>query len=390
MQNRGGQKSVSGRWNRRAPRRAGTFVFMVLAACGSASGQEGEVAATEAPREAPDARATRVEAAVVRPSSARIQTEIPGEVEGSRDALLASALGGFIERVSVQKGESVRNGQVLVRVDSALHGARLAQARVELEAAERELARAQRLSGAISQAQIDGARTRVDAANAALRVAQVTAGRTTIKAPFAGVVADVEAETGEVAAPGAPLVRIVNVDTVHVSLAVPDRDVVALRQGMEVRVRIRATGATRAGTIVHISPAANIQTRSFEVDVEVDNQDRTLLPGMIAQVEIATAAGADRVVLPQYALVTRLDGNGVFVVNGDRAQWRPVQTGSVVRDQVVVESGIQTGDRVIFTGHRELADGDRIMVVREGMCCTDGRVQYGDLEPAVAGDRADP
>jgi RND family efflux transporter MFP subunit len=362
-------------------------LLLLLVACGSASGQEEDSVTTEerAPADPPSATATRVEIATVTPTRASVSIQLPGEVEGSRDALLGAALGGYVERVMVDEGDEVRRNQVLARVDTASHGARAAQARVELEAAQRELERAERLTGAISEQQLHAAQNRVAAARAALRSARVTASRASIRAPFAGTIAAVDIEPGEIAAPGAPVVRLVRLDPIHVTLSVPDRDVVALRDGMDVAVTTSATPTPVDGTIVHISPAANLRTRAFEVKVEVPNEDARLLPGMIAQVQVVgdgDGAGP-QVVLPQYVLVTRLDGNGVFVEEDGAARWRAVQVGSVMRDQVIITSGLEAGERVIVTGHRELADGDEVMVTREGACCTNGRVTFGPSGPAV-------
>ena len=375
-------------------RTLGALPLCLALACGSASadGHESEAAestessssSSSGPVETPAPRATRVETATVTPSPADLTLRLPGEVEGSRDALLAAALGGYVEAVQVEEGEEVRRNQVLARVDAASHGARLAQARVELDAAQRELDRAERLGGAIGEQQRDAAQARVDAAQAAVRTAQVQAGRATIRAPFAGTIAAVDIERGEVAPPGAPAIRLVQLDPVHVNLAVPDRDVVALRPGMEARVWTNARGEPFEGRVLRISPAADLQTRAFSVDVEVQNPEGELLPGMIAQVEIHAGAAEPRIVLPQYVLVTRVSENGVFVHRDGVAHWRPVEVERVVRDQIIVASGVSAGDEVVVTGHRELAEGDTLLVAREGRCCESGRVVFDEEAGPVA------
>ena len=360
-----------------------TLLLITLLAHGACSSAEAgdEGAPAERERAATDEsslRAVRVEVAVVRTVRAGLESRWPGEVIGSRDALLASSTGGFIERVSVEEGDEVREGQVLVRVDTASAGARTAQARVEVEAAERELERAERLSGAISEQQLDAARTRLAGARAGLRAAQVMSSRSVIRAPFAGTIAEVEAERGEVAAPGAPLVRLVQLSPIHVTIAVPDRDVSLLHTGMPARVSLDALAAPFEGEIVRVSPAANLRTRAFEVRVAVPNEGHQLLPGMIGDVEITGAADDDSIVIPQHTLVTKLEANGVFIDDNGVARWQEVQTGRVIRDQVVVEGGLEPGQRLIVTGHRELAEGDPILVTREGTCCRSGRVVFGE------------
>ncbi len=324
----------------------------------------------------PEATRTRVETATLRQTQAKLQLRLPGEIEGSRDATLAAALGGYIESMSVEAGEVVKKGQTLVRVDSASHAARAQQAKVELTAAQRELERSKAMGDAIPKAELDAAQTRVDAAKAALSAAQVNLNYSVVRAPFAGTVAQVSAEVGEVATPGAPLLRLVKLDPAKVTVSVPGRDVVALKEGMPARVSTDGTGGLTDGKVVRIQRAADPKTRSFVVEVEVPNEEGKLLPGMIASVEIDSEATAERLIISQDWLVTGVKDVGVFVEQEDVAKWRPVQLGPVVRNQVVVETGIKAGERLVITGHRELADGDKLLVARAGVCCTDGRVVF--------------
>lgn len=354
--------------------RLGVLALLALGACGEA--QAGSTPTPRAAAEVPSARAVRVETATVATTEGTLRIELPGEVKGSRDAMLASALGGFIEAVSAREGQDVRSGAVLLRVDAASHGARVAQARVEVETAERELERSERLRGSISDQQLDAVQARVDAARAAARTASVAASRATIRAPFAGTIATMDVERGEVAAPGAPLVRLVQLDPILVSLSVPDRDVVALREGMVAHVRTSADATPREGRVSNIGRTADLQTRAFTVEIELPNPERALLPGMIALVEITAEGGGQQLLIPSDFLVTRIDGNGVFVHEEGVARWRAVEVGGILRDQVVISSGLRSSEELVVTGHRELADGDPLLVGRRGRCCVDGRVDF--------------
>ena len=89
--------------------------------------------------------------------------------------------------------------------------------------------------------------------------------------------------------------------------------------------------------------------------------------------------------------MTKLDANGVYVVDGeDTARWRELQLGAVVRDQVIVESGLEVGDRVVTLGQRGLVDGDKLISSREGECCTDGRVTFASANGVAAAVEAPP
>ena len=354
-----------------------TAALAVMAACGApAEGQESDGPSEEAPLDLASAAAKRVEVAVLQPSDATVRLRLPGEVEGARDAVLAAPAGGYIERVRVENGAEVRQGEILVSVDAASHQARLSQARVELAAAEREQARAARLQDAIPAAQRDAADTRHAAAEAALRTASLAASRAVLRAPFAGQVAEVDAEVGEVAAPGQALIRLVHLDRVKVTVSVPDRDVVSLRVGMTATVSVEAAAAVFDGRIKHINPTADVQTRSFPVEIEVDNRERSLLPGMIATVEVEQSVASGELLVPQDWVVTGMDELGVFLEEENVAHWRPVRLGRVVGSQVVVQEGLSEGERVIVTGHRELVDGEAVLTVRSGRCCENGRVVF--------------
>lgn len=327
-----------------------------------------------------DGPGTRVEVAVIHPSTMALLLSLPGEVEASRDAELAAALGGYVEKVNVKAGVEVKKGEILALVDTASHTSRRAQATVELKTAKRELERAEKLAGAIPGAQLDAAKSRVEAAEAAYRSADVQVARSIISAPFAGTVALVDIEVGEVAAPGVPLIRVVQVDPIKVTVSLSDRDVGNVRVGMAAKITPDARATMIDGKVAHVTPAADLNTRTFIAEVEVDNAERLLLPGMIATVHIA-ANGADgeaakHIVVAQDWLVTKPAKLGVFVNDGGTAKWRDVKIGSVVRDSVVVLSGLAPKDELVIRGHRELADGDKLIVARRGTCCRDGRVFF--------------
>ena len=317
----------------------------------------------------------RVEVAEVQPTAAALDLSLTGEVEGAEDARLASALGGYVESVRVRSGDTVQKGQLLVAVDRALYGAAYDQAKAQRDLAETELGRLEQMGDAVSPSQVSQAATQLAVAEASLKQASVRLRRASVVAPFAGVVSDVAVSEGEVAGPGNPVVRLVQLDPVKVIAQISDRDVVTLTPGMPAIVSAAAIGTQLTGEVVQVSPIGNGNTRSFEVEISVDNPDRVLLPGMVTRVSLTRDLGQE-IVLPQDWVISKREGHGVFVESGGTASWTPVTLGQVLHNQVIVEDGLQPGQRVIMTGHRELLDGDEVLVAREGVCCTDGRVSY--------------
>ncbi len=136
-------------------------------------------------------------------------------------------------------------------------------------------------------------------------------------------------------------------------------------------------------------PAADLKTRSFIAEIKIDNAEHQLLPGMIAQVQVSSDVAADQIVIAQDWLVTKPSEIGVFVREGELARWRVVKLGPVIRDRVVILEGLRAGDELVITGHRELVEGDQLLVARHGVCCTEGRVVFerpaGEAAPQAVG-----
>ncbi len=351
------------------------LVVLTGVACSSAEGKEQpeKKAATE--KVAPKSRAVRVEVAAIAESHPTLDLVLPGEVEGSRESMLASPNGGVVERVLADVGDRVKAGQALAWVNKSLLDVQLEQAKVQLDMTGSDFEMVERAGKSLPKSRRDAAQFQKQAAEVQYKLAELNAQRAVVRAPFSGVIAARRVEQGEVLPPGGPVMRLVSVDPLHVSLSVSDRDVINLALKMPAKISTEAGASIYEGRIHQISPAADLDTRTFEVLVEVDDP-KGLRPGMIATVRISVAVEGDQLAIPQYVLVTRLDGNGVFIDDHSVARWRPLQLGRVVRGQVIVESGIGAGDRVVVTGHRELQDGDPLIVAREGQCCTNGQIAF--------------
>ncbi len=354
--------------------------MLSLSACGTAGAEQKamiEAAMAVAPEEA-----TRVKVAVVQPSRAHLVLELPGEIAGNEDAVLAAGEGGLVERILVKEGDEVRKGDRLVELDRDVLVAQLAQAEAQHAQAEAELARLGKLGDLASEQRLLDARTQVATAAANEKMLSVRVSRATVRAPFSGVVGALAVQVGEYVQPGSPVLRLVQLQPVKVDLPVSDRDVVVLKKGMPARVRTGASPRIVEGTVAHVSPVADVNTRSFLVEVTVANKDNRLLPGMIARVEVDRDLGEDRLVIPQDWLVTRLDQYGVFVVEDGLARWRVVTLDEIVGDRVVVGDGLEAGDKVILTGQHGLVDGDAVRVAREGVCCDNGRPVFDQTTAA--------
>lgn len=347
-------------------------LILLLISCGSA---DAEVDAREA-LALPSVPGVRVEVAELRPSPAIATLSFPAMVTSPGDATVSAPRGGPVEAVLVDVGDRVRKGQVLVRVDAAALNQQFIIAEAQARQANLELERMKALGDAISPSQLLAAETQATIANANEQLARLSLGRAVVVSPVSGEVAWVGVHAGENAGPGAPLVRVVSTDPLELQLSVSDRDLPLLDPGAEVYFRSQAYPVAAPGILTHVAPAADPKTRTFEATVSMPNPEGHLKPGMLGRVGVMKTLEDSALVIPQDWVVTRLDSTGVYIEQDGAAAWRTITLGAYLEDQVVVSGGLEAGDRIVSKGARDLTDGDPLIVVRSGVCCTAGRVDW--------------
>lgn len=347
------------------------FLLSLVAAAGPAPA----AAATTSPPAAPHAQAVPG-TIVVGSTAARPGLVVDGVVEAERQATLAAQVPGTVLEVSVRVGDRVRAGQVLVRIDAraaeqqARAGtAQAAAARAQRDLAAQEFARQRTLfeRGFISKSAFEQAEARWKAAeaeaNAQLAAAEASRTQTdfhVVRAPFAGIVAQVPIERGDMAVPGRPLVVIYEPGALRVTAHVTE----SLARGLDVQsVRIDLEGRKAAAPIapgrVTVLPIADATTHTVQVRATLPDEivkSSALVPGAFARLLIAPSPDAagnaataptPRLAVPKSAVLRRAELDAVYVAAADgRAQLRLVRLGRRTGDQVEVLSGLSAGERV--------------------------------------------
>ena len=161
---------------------------------------------------------------------------------------------------------------------------------------------------------------------------------------------------------------MVDLDPVKVVAGVPERYAADVHAGAEADVTFDVLpGQTFKAKIGYVGATVDPRNRTFPIEVVVRNTKALIKPEMVASVSVARRDLAGAVVVPQDALVRVENGYVVFVAedsaNGTVARVRPVQIGPTQRNEVVVESGLQAGDRLIVVGQKSVAEGDRVNIV---------------------------
>lgn len=312
---------------------------------------------------------------------------LTGNILPNAQVTVFSLVPGEVEKIFVKEGDYVRKGEVLARIDYERISLALEQAKaayelgkVSLDAAEKEYNRMKGLyqKGSISEQQMDGIETRYrqakaqyDQLKAAYELAKVQANDAQIKAPINGIIAKKFLDEGEIIVASSmmknsPLVTIVDMDKVKISAYVIEKKLAQLRLGLPANIKVDAyPDRSFIGSITRISPIIEPTSRSFEIEITIDNPDRLLKPGMFAKVEIILQEKTNVPVINLDAL-NREDGNiFVFKVEKDVVKKVPIQLGITVENRGEVVSGLGVGDKVVLIGRQRLKDNSKVKVVEE-------------------------
>jgi membrane fusion protein, multidrug efflux system len=342
-------------------------VAAVVAGCSKSAGSE--VPAAEG--DAANVRTVNVEVAVVQPEAFLDQVGITGTVEAERDVVVSAEESGVVREVFVEKGRAVRSGQPLLRVDDRILRAQHDQARAEADLAretyerQRRLWEEEKIGSELTYLQ---ARYRAETADANVRALAARLERTVVRAPVTGVMEARMVEVGSMVAPGTPVARIIDVDTLKVSGGVPERYAGEIRAGTAARVLVDNIGGREfSGSARFVGNAVNEQNRTFPVEISIPNSGGMLKPGMVARVQLTRGASRDALMVPREAVLRTEAGYAVFTVHDEDgrmvARSTPVITGPGSGNRVVVESGLNAGDRVVVVGQHQVTHGDIVRTV---------------------------
>ena len=288
-----------------------------------------------------------------------------------RSELTANASGRVV-RVFVELGQRVPQGAPIAQLDkrTATLAAREADANVQtlveqLNASKKDCNRYQKLleKGAITQQEYDRAIGQCQtqgsselAARVRVEQAAQSLSDSTIRAPFAGKIADRAIHVGDYVMPSSKVVTLLADDPLRLRLTVPESEISSVHSGLGVRFETMGVpGREFQATVQYIGGEVREQTRDMVIEAIVDNHDGALVPGMFVTAHLATGV-RDLPVIAKQALVTGPTPS-VFIVDGERVRQRLVQLGPPQGAQLSILDGVRAGDRVVLQPSQELADG---------------------------------
>ena len=312
-----------------------------------------------------------VDVITLRTGKITVLRKITGLVSGIRQSTLRASGDYKIAKVVTREGERVRRGQTLIRYDTAISPDRMAridQVRESYENAQRQVDRLEPLykEGAISESDLDAARTALAIAEADLRDARL---ELAVASPIDGVATLIAVRAGDSVESGDVVAQVAILDSVRIEADVSGEAVRELRSGAQVYLSEFAAvqsaqyeAESADGRITRVSLGANPDTRLFRVEAVLDNADRSLRPGQVVTLDAVVDRVGPVTVMSRLAIlgdkaIVPGSVHDVFVVDDGVAVRKSVEIGQSEEDVVEVVSGLTNGDKVVVFGANRLKDG---------------------------------
>lgn len=294
------------------------------------------------------------------------EIRVRGQTEVSRSVIARAEVGGAVTEILVSKGDRVTAGQVLARLDLADRVARLAEIEALVKQRETEygITRSLTEQGHRPMTALVAAETALESAAAALTRIQLEIEKTEIKAPFAGIIEDRQVQFGDIIGPGSPVALIVDEDPFLVAGNVSETDVASVKVGGAGTARF-LDGTTVSGTVRFVATVADPQTRTFRVELEVDNRARTLRAGLTIDLILPVGQTLVHFVSPAALVLDEEGALGIKAVNADGVvEFLPARVIAADGEGVWLDGLPQTVS-IITVGHQFVRAGDPVHAVAD-------------------------
>jgi membrane fusion protein, multidrug efflux system len=297
-----------------------------------------------------------------------------GTIEAVHGVMVSADLPGTVARINFDSGQPVREGEILVELDTRQERAQLAALEAQRDLAKVNFGRMQELvnAGVISRMEYDQATAQQKATEANVAEIRATIERKTIRAPFSGILGIRKVNLGQYLPAGSPVVSNQSLNPIYVNVGVPQQAAAQVHVGRNLRVTTEdVAGKVFAGSVTAIDSEVDPTTRNIQVQATLPNPEGKLRPGMFVQVEMPLGASRSVIALPASAINYAPYGDSIFVITdlkdptgktyrGVRQQFVKIE--GARGDQVGVISGLKPGEEVVTSGVFKLRNGAAVQV----------------------------
>jgi RND family efflux transporter MFP subunit len=316
------------------------------------------------------ANVPKVEASVsvttitVEPETIDAVVSAAGALSSKNTSVLSSKVMGKVVALTVNEGDYVSQGKLLLKIESGEIGAQAYQAQAAYNNAKLQNDRIESLytEQAATQMEMDQATLGLETARAGLNAAKAMESYTIITAPITGQIVEKRINLGEMALPGQPILKIEDNRNLRLEMMVKEQDIRFVQPGKPVKVQIDAMpGKEIKARVAQVVPAADVRTHSFVVKIDIPVESG-LITGMYGKAFFSTGK-REAILVPRTAVKEMSGLTGVYIVSAEgNAVFQMVQLGEAHGDSVEALTGLKTGDKVIVSGLETGIDGRKVVV----------------------------
>ena len=288
-----------------------------------------------------------------------------GTISAFKGVSVSNEVPGVVTGIRFESGAVVKQGDVLVELDSSVERAQLAAVEARRQLANLNAGRSRALvaSNSIPKAQLDGDEAAVKSTQSDLGALQAQIGRKIVRAPFAGRLGIRAVNLGQYLQPGTTITVLESLDSVFVDFTLPQQNLSDVAVGSVVHVKLEGdAGAPFDGIVSVIEPSVDATTRSIRVRAGVSNEKGLLRPGMFASVSVVLPGQKTYVTVPAPGVVHASFGDSVFIVEDKKARQQFIKSAGNRGDFVAISDGVTAGQEVVVAGAFKLRNGSGVTV----------------------------
>lgn len=321
---------------------------------------------------------------IVSPKTQNVSQSIVenGVLQSGSEVNILSETSGKVLSVNGNIGDKVRIGQTLVTVEKEVVESQYQLAKINLENAEKDLARYDNLAGgeAITQQQLEAVRLKYQNALTQFTQSKKQLENTTIRSPVNGVISKRLIEEGSFLLPSVPVFTISEQNRMVFTVNVAENDVLKLRAGQKTEISIDAfSGKSFSGAIRGISTIPDLSGR-YKVEIALNNPDGALRAGMSGKAVFMNEISDGGFIIPRKCIVGSVRDGKVFIVNGDTVTSKQVKALALNETEAMVTEGITETDRIVLSGQINLQDGSKVRIIN--VLSSEGRTRTCSVIPS--------
>ncbi|MCI5056620.1 MAG: efflux RND transporter periplasmic adaptor subunit [Flavobacteriales bacterium] len=295
--------------------------------------------------------------------------DVHGNVESDQVANVTTEVPGEVKAVLVKTGDRVSKGQVLVKLNSDVMQSSIAEVKNALDLAETVFQKQKRLWDQKIGSEIEylQAKNNKESLELKLKNLQTQTGKSTINAPFSGIIDEVFVKSGEMASPGFPILRLVNLNSMYLKADVSEDFIKTIQKGTPVLAEFPSLDLVKKVKIDRVGNYINANNRTFNIEVDLPNKNGALKPNLLASLRIQDYQNSEAIIIPSnlvqqdsqqrdFIYTTKKEGNELL------AQKTLVQVGTSYKGTTEILSGLSEGQEIIVEGARNVTEGETIKV----------------------------